>query len=357
VINSVVFSTFKPALRKFVSLSKWGCLIKFPVLFLTTIFFSIGNLRGQPETSALQIVVTNYNGWTNAIVLGNGLVEAVIVPDAGRVMQFRFAGSVSGPFWENPKLFGKTSANNNWITAGAFGGDKSWPAPQSDWRGGWPPPTGFDGNPYACEMTNGSVTITSVIDSDYKIQVTRTIDLAAREPVMRIKTFFRRFDSAVRTNAVAPWVITQVSDPAGIFVPVPSLSIFAPADYHQLGSGLPAQFTNADGLISFTRDAVSQRHLGFAAGSLAWVGKNLSLRIDAPRVPGLSEANYPNGGSSTVVYTNPDSAPYAELEFFGPLTNLLSGQMLSFTTTYTLFSRTGNDPETEGRKILGLPAR
>jgi hypothetical protein len=58
-----------------------------------------------------------------------------------------------------------------------------------------------------------------------------------------------------------------------------------------------------------------------------------------------------------VVYTNPDSAPYAELEFFGPLTNLLSGQMLSFTTTYTLFSRTENDPETEGRKILGLPAR
>jgi hypothetical protein len=357
VIKFCVFSNFKPALRKVVSLSKWKCLKKFPVLFSTTIFFSGGSLMSQPTTSAVQIVVTNYNGWTNAIVLGNGLIEAVVVPAAGRVMQFRFAGSVSGPFWENPKLFGKTSANNNWNTAGAFGGDKSWPAPQSDWRGGWPPPTGFDGNPYTCEITNGVVTITSVMDSDYKIQVTRTIELAAREPVMRVKTIFRRFDSAVRTNGIAPWVITQVSDPVGIYVPVPSPSIFAPADYHQLGSGLPAQFTNADGLISFTRDAVSQHHLGFDAGSLAWVGTNLSLRIDAPRVPGLSETNYPNGGCNTVVYTNPNSAPYAEMEFFGSLSNLLSGQTLSFTTSYTLFNRTENDPELEGRKILGLSAR
>lgn len=321
------------------------------------LLFSGGSLMSQSVKSGLHVVVTNYNGWTNAIVLGNGLVEAVVVPDAGRVMQFKFVGSTNGPFWENPKLFGKTSSAVNWNTTGAFGGDKSWPAPQPDWSGGWPPPIGFDGNPYTCGITNDIVTITGVIDSAYKIQVTRTIELVSNQPVMRIKTIFRRFDSAIRTNAVAPWVITQVSDPEGIFVPVPSPSIFAPADYHQLGSGLPLQFTNADGLISFTRDAVSQRHLGFDAGSLAWVGKNLSLRIDAGRVPGLSETNYPNGGCSTVVYTNPNSAPYAELEFFGPLTNLLSGQTLSFTTTYTLFNRAENDPENEGRKILGLKSR
>jgi len=28
---------------------------------------------------------------------------------------------------------------------------------------------------------------------------------------------------------------------------------------------------------------------------------------------------------------------------------------MSFVTTYTLFNRTENDPEAEGRKILGLP--
>jgi len=318
---------------------------------------SSSRLMSQPATPAVQVVVTNYHGWTNAIVLGNGLVEAVVVPDAGRVMQFRFTGSTSGPFWENPKLFGKTSANNNWNTTGAFGGDKSWPAPQSDWKGGWPPPAGFDGSPYTCEITNGIVNLTGVIDSAYKIQVTRTIELAAHQPVMRINTVFRRFDSAIRTNAVSVWVITQVTDPAGIYVPIPSPSIFAPANYHQLGSGMPGRFTNANGLISFTRDTVTQRHLGFDAGSLAWVGTNLSLRIDASRVTGLSETNYPNGGCLTVVYTNPNPTPYEELECFGPLTNLLAGQTMSFVTTYTLFNRTENDPEAEGRKILGLPAR
>ena len=64
-----------------------------------------------------------------------------------------------------------------------------------------------------------------------------------------------------------------------------------------------------------------------------------------------------NGGCSTVVYTNPNPTPYEELECFGPLTNLLAGQTMSFVTTYTLFNRTENDPEAEGRKILGLPAR
>lgn len=317
---------------------------------------SSGNLMSQTAMPTVQTVVTDYNGWSNAIVLNNGLVEAVVVPAAGRVMQFRFIGSTNGPFWENPKLFGKTSANNNWNTTGAFGGDKSWPAPQTDWRGSWPPPTGFDGNPYTYGITHGTVTLTSVIDSAYKIQVTRTIELVPNQPVMRIKTVFERFDSATRTNPVAVWVITQFNDPAGIYVPVPYPSIFAPTNYQQLGSGLPAQFTNERGLISLTRDPAAQRHLGFDAGSLAWVGTDVSLRMDAPRVAGLPATNYPNGGSSTVVYTNPNPTPYVELECFGPLTNLLSGQTVSFTTTYTLFKRSEPTPEAEGRKILGLPA-
>jgi len=46
-----------------------------------------------------------------------------------------------------------------------------------------------------------------------------------------------------------------------------------------------------------------------------------------------------------------------ELEFFGPLTKLPAGQTVEFATTYTLFHRTETNPDTEARKILGLPAR
>ncbi len=306
-------------------------------------------------------VVTNYHGWNNAVLLSNGQVEVLVVPNAGRVMQFRFAGSTNGPFWENSKLYGVTSSSANWNTTGAFGGDKSWPAPQSDWSaGGWPPPAGFDGSPYTCGITNGVVTITSPVDSSYDIQVTRTIQLVFDQTVLQINTVFHRVSSATHSNPVGVWVITQVSDPVGIYVPVPAQSIFAPAGYCQLGSGLPTGFKNVSGLISFTRDPAAQHHLGFDANSLAWVGTNVSMRIDAPRVAGLSKTNYPNSGCNTAVYTNNGStnnvgdATYAELECFAPLTNLLTGQSVTFVTTYTLFNRTESSPDTEARKILGL---
>src|SRR6516162_7743527 len=65
---------------------------------ITTLFATSGALTwtsstaGAPKAgffrakanSPNRAVVTNYNGWTNAVVLDNGLVEAVIVPDAGR---------------------------------------------------------------------------------------------------------------------------------------------------------------------------------------------------------------------------------------------------------------------------------
>jgi len=315
-------------------------------------------LMGQLGTPPVVTTNYNYHGWTNAILLGNGQVEAVVVPDAGRVMQFRFAGSTNGPFWENSKLYGKTSSAANWSTTGAIGGDKSWPAPQSDWGTGWPPPTGFDGTPYTCGITNGVATIVSPIDSGYKIQLTRIIQLDANQPVMRIHTVYRRFEGAARNNPVSVWTITQAADPVSIFVPVPSQSLFAPNDYIQLGRGLPAQFTNANGLISLKRDPAAQRHLGFDADSLVWIGDDIAMRIDAPRVPGLSKTNYPNGGGNTVFYgNNGTEAPYVELECFGPLTKLAPGQSVELLTTYYLFHRTETDPETDARKILGLPAR
>jgi hypothetical protein len=338
---------FNPLKTEFLAL---GLALSTGVL-LTTQAASAANLPTA-------VTVTNYHGWTNAILLANGRVEAVIVPEAGRVMQFRFAGSADGPFWENSKLYGKPSSAANWSTTGAIGGDKSWPAPQSDWGAGWPPPTGFDGTPYTSVITNGVVTITGPVDSGYKIQATRTIQLDSDQAVMRIHTIYRRFDAATRTNPVSVWVITQVNDPVGIYLPVPSKSVFAPADYFQLGRGLPAQFTNANGLISLKRDPAAQRHLGFDADSLVWVGTNEAMRIDAPRVAGLSKTDYPNGGCNTVVYgNNGTEAPYVELECFGPLTKLAAGQTVDFLTTYTLFHRTETNAETEARKVLGLPAK
>jgi len=308
-------------------------------------------------------VITNYHSWANAIFLSNGLVEALIVPNAGRVMQFRFAGTTYGPFWENSAMYGQTSTSANWNTTGAFGGDKAWPAPQTDWTGGWPPPTGFDGLPYTYGITNGVVTLTSPVDSGYDIQVTRTIQLLFDQAVMVINTVFSRVSSgASRSKAVGIWVITQVSDaganPLGIYVPVPANSIFAPTNYLEREGTqiMPPNWVSTSDLISFTRHLTSQCELGFDSGSLAWVSTNWMLRIDGPRVAGLNKTNYPNSGCSTTVYTNPNATPYEELEFFAPLTNLVNGQSMSFVTTYSLFNRSNANPTVDARAMLGLPA-
>jgi hypothetical protein len=296
-------------------------------------------------------VTTNYSGWTNVVLLNNGLVETVIVPSAGRVLQFRFLGATNGAFWENQKLYGQAATSASWNTEGSFGGDKSWPSPQSDW--GWPPPAGFDGSPNEVSVTNGVAVMSTPEDPTYHIRVTRIVELKFNEPVMRIKTIFQRTSATTLTNRqLGTWVITQLQEPAGCYVPVPQPSIF-PSGYFQLGSGMPAQFRDTNGVISFTRDTASAHKLGFDAGVMVWIGTNVALRIDAPRVPGLPASSFPDNGCSTEIYTNPGTnAPYVELESLGPLYLLGVGEQKAFVTTYTLFHRTQSDPDAEAQAIL-----
>ncbi len=304
----------------------------------------------HPNTAA----VTNYATWTNTVLLNNGLVEAVIVPPAGRVLQFRFLGSSDGAFWENHNLYGQTATPTSWNTEGSFGGDKAWPSPQSDW--GWPPPSGFDGSPYQVAITNGVVVLSSPEDPTYRIRVTRVIELKFDEPVLRITTTFQRTAATTWTNKqLGTWVITQLQEPMGCYVPVPQPSIFTNG-YAQLGNGIPAQFRNTNGVISFTRDTATAHKLGFDSGVLVWVGTNVALCIDAPRLSGLPASSYPDGGCSTEIYTNPGTnAPYVELESLGPLYLLPVGAQKDFVTTYTLFHRTQTDPDAEARIILNRP--
>src|SRR5262249_36624016 len=118
-----------------------------------------------------------------------------------------------------------------------------------------------------------------------------------------------------------------------------------------------AQFRNTNGIISFTRDSATSHKLGFDAGILVWVGTNVALRIDAPRVASLPASSYPDNGCSTEIYTNPGTnATYVELESLGPLYLLGVGEKKEFVTTYSLFHRTQSDPDAEARAILSQPA-
>jgi hypothetical protein len=103
-------------------------------------------------------------------------------------------------------------------------------------------------------------------------------------------------------------------------------------------------------LLSLERHPSECAKIGSDAASLAWVGRNCVVRIDAETGPG----EYPDGGCVTEVYTNSDPLPYVELEAMGPLVKLSAGERIERSTVYTIMPRSTPDSEAEARKIFCL---
>ena len=298
------------------------------------------------ETSVTGI---SYQGWEDSYLLSNGKVEAIVVPAVGRVMQFRQIGQES-PFWENKPLSGRAPDSNSveWIN---FGGDKTWPSPQADWPKvtprGWPPPVAFDSMPVTARVDGISLILSSPVDPHFGIRTERRIELDPTRPVMKITTRYFRVSGTPRRVGV--WIITQLKDPAGVFIPLP-LPLKFVEGFNRQSADLPANLKVENGLISLTRDPKKSTKIGSDSGSILWVGDKVILRIDSPRVAG---AEYPDEGSSVEVYTNSDPAQYVELEALGPLNSMGPGSEIEQVNTYTLLPRTGVSPEAEARKVYG----
>jgi hypothetical protein len=301
----------------------------------------------------ISIKRTSHRGWRDAVVMSNGKVNVVIVPAIGRVMQFGFEGEES-VFWENPDLGGQPALKGDWASTDwvNLGGDKSWPAPEAEWskftgRKGWRPPAAFDGLPSTAEIVDGVVVMTSQVDASYGIRVERRVHLDPGTTTMTIQTIYHRVSG--EPARIGVWVITQLREPAGVFAPVPLDSKF-PRGFTLLGEDTPPSLRSENGLVSLLRDPKSAFKIGLDGGSLLWVGTRHMLRIDSERQSG---AEYPDKGSSTEIYTNPDPLRYVELETLGPLEYLKAGERIERSNTYTLLPRTRATPDEEAQAIYG----
>jgi hypothetical protein len=334
--------------RKFKRKQGYGPAIVLAMLAAHSLPGAETPLAATPATRAV-ITRSDYLGWPDALVLSNGVVEAIVVPSIGRVMQFRFAGEPDGPFWANSALCGHTPdpASATWVN---FGGDKAWPAPQDDWvpiaSRGWPPPRGFDGLPMEAVRDGTAVILVSAVDPNYGIRVRRRIELAVERPVMTITTRFEKVAGA--PLAVGVWTVTQARDPVALYAVLPTAPRPDPA-YIRQSDELPASLRIADNVIALTRDPQKNHKIGALAGTLFWVGQRELLRIESPLVPG---ARYPDKGSSVEVYTNADPLAYVELEILGPVEPLAIGGSIERQTTYTLARRMEKDPATEIQGLL-----
>jgi hypothetical protein len=306
--------------------------------------------RTRPVDQEPVVTKFTWRGWTDAVRIANPLSEVIIVPSIGRVMSFSFTGE-PGPFWTQSSLDGHpvNPTAREWVN---FGGDKSWPAPQSDWERmtgrAWPPPVAFDSAAYTARFGRAGVTLLSPVDSRYGIRVERVIKLHPSRPQLEVVTTYIKEEGAPVTASV--WVITQLEHPEATFVPVPSNTQDG-AGYNLQGAPLGTFLELTPRLVAVRRDPKSSHKIGSDAGVLIWVGSRSCLRIDAPRQAG---GEYPDNGSSVEIYTNPDPLPYVELETLGPLRRLVSGDRLSATNVYTLSRRSHGTSENVARAMLGL---
>src|SRR5215471_6695863 len=115
---------------------------------LSLVFFVMACRSAKPSVTSAAL------GGREALLVATPAAQATIVPSIGRVMQFSLGASQPGPFWNHPTSGSSLAPDaEGWIN---HGGDKAWPAPQSDWRRVtgrvWPPPLTFDARPYTATV-------------------------------------------------------------------------------------------------------------------------------------------------------------------------------------------------------------
>src|SRR6266481_9233074 len=99
---------------------------------------------------------------------------------------------------------------------------------------------------------------------------------------MTITTTYERISG--EPVSIAIWVITQLKEPIGVFVPS--------SDFVLLGKERPPSLKVENGILSLTRSPDAPHKIGTPAGTLLWVNEKFALRIDSPRVV-RADVEYP----------------------------------------------------------------
>ncbi|HEY1463553.1 MAG TPA: hypothetical protein VGF44_09065 [Terriglobales bacterium] len=317
----------------------------------------ITNKQPQKKIAEISVTHTNFHGW-DATVLRNRVAEIILVPSIGRIMYFGFFNDGSADvtaqnvLWNNPAVGTDQKPDvEGWIN---FGGDKVWPAPQSDWPKitgrPWPPPKTFDSTPYTESVEGDQVQLLSSVDSSYGIRMRRTITIDPQKPVMTVKTTFEKTQGA--PVSVAVWMIAQMASPERAFILLPKKSAFAHG-YTNMMPAQPDDIKTNGRLLSLVRDPKDKTMIGSDGEILLWVGEQTDVLIEnktAP-LPG-SNVRWPDGLHSKIYTNSGDELKYVEFELLTPLANLKPGTSSSMSVTYTLMPRTEKDPLREAKKIF-----
>lgn len=272
-----------------------------------------------------------YEGWPDAYVLANKNLEAVIVPSIGRLMDLRRPGETTGVLWQNPALLGQPVRPQSSVWTN-FGGDKTWPAPESVWMknasGQWMPPTVFDQTALTVRTSKNGLLLTSPVDPQSGVYFTRYFGIYA-DSLEVTTTYYKVAGDPIE---IAVWVVTQLRNPEIV-------ATFAnpePPYYTELFGPTPRVQIEGK-LLFWDRQKAIPAKIGTGGKALVWVGPQHTLKIDLQ--VDRTSSRFPDHGSSAEFYTSPDDQPYVELETVGPIVKLKQGDSVQTMNAYRLGNR------------------
>ena len=320
-------------------------------LLLLPLVFTPAVASAAPAPVAVTPI--SWHGWPRAVKLSNGVVEAVVVPQIGRVMAFEFAGHPeTNPLYENPEW---TPSKNPIPKPGEwanYGGDKVWPAPQSDWPRfigrDWPPDRAFDGLPETVHFLPNGLRLISPTSTEFGLRIERTVTLRPGQPRLYLtQTLVRTLPGAAPDRSLAVWAITQVSGDGVFVLPLPASPAAPkapfPTGYQSLSSPPVAppfwRVTTVQGrrVLLGRRDPVNSHKVATKArdGWLVHISDTGVVFTEHSVVaPG---GVYPDADSPGEVYSNAGASNYLEMETLGPLARVHPGHSLTTQIVWHLF--------------------
>lgn len=293
-----------------------------------------------------RVSTIEYLGWSEAIELHNGDTRVVVVPAIGRIMHY---GPADGDnlIYTRPEFHGKQlEVGEVYRVDGEpahlfFGGDRVLPTAEDRMefvRGRRGLPDHYiDGSPYSYELHDDGVTIISPVSELLGVQLSRRIRLASTGSALTIDQTLAKHQPAARPDLddlpLTIWNLTPIIPPLQTWQPMAEQSVFG------RGFFVPRWSTNRvdghyrieDGLLQLTPHDGKSLKIGVDAPG--WVASWDGERVMVERFEYLVDETYPEGGTSTAVYSNDR---FTELECLSPEVALGVGESIEFTIVWEL---------------------
>ena len=283
---------------------------------------------------------------TEEIILENGIIKVVIVPEqGGRILEF--SRENLNVLFRNPEFIGikgdvKTESKpENWFN---YGGYKGWPAPQTKWA--WPPIFDIDLNVFSYEIVKFekslAVTLRSPVSDAIGLKFIREIIIEEESNHINIRETIVNFNKEPVQWAV--WGNTQALSPGYVDIKLNS-DVFTGGitfyqDFDIPSSNAYSVRKDDTKVLRLNCDNKEKYKVGIVTDSgiiqyycSAYKPKTL---LFTQKFQYEGQVVYPHG-SNVEVYVD-DMLPYTELEILGGMSSIMPRESKSIHMVWQLES-------------------